>query len=419
MNKSEFLNKYNDEQDLEKRVKLLAVYDFKELIVDENYTYQSDEYIENFLNYKHLGKYDCDKIFGEMFGYEYTDTMNSFWTIFKQYIKIVKANEFELENKEIKQKYIEEYKNQYGSDLTNQQLWTIHILKFIQERDIKFDEEIETFAFLTHSIGNFLEVPAGFNTNRYANTFDYWDITLLCIYKWCQTRSDFWLKILLNNNEEAINNTKNWILKYDTLELPNTVYSLFEIKNAGDELWIKFVGINHLQYFINKNCKPFEFFEGHFNNFEKLIMDNSKLSNYKEKEKLLNPQSEKDILSFFENIISPIHERGEGIIELELEENTTNSNINTQENEFDKLIVTDKTNIEFPIIADVMNWNEFYNRTSNDNGININDELFVDIDLLNEELYNMLVNSNVKLSIFRINRIAPHYIQQKILDWKV
>ncbi len=85
MDKKEFLNRFNNKEE-EKKKMMLALMDFKMLIQDEDYeyNYNEDGEVENFLNYKLLGKYDCDKMFGEMFEYENTDTMNSFWTIFKQ-----------------------------------------------------------------------------------------------------------------------------------------------------------------------------------------------------------------------------------------------------------------------------------------------------------------------------------------------
>lgn len=399
MNKTEFLSQFNDE---ENKKTLLGTYDFKQLINDEDYEYNFEENgdIENFLNYKFLGKYDCDKIFGNMFGFEYTDTMNSFWTLFKQYIKISMSDEFELENGEIKKEYIDTYKKQYDFELTNQQLWIVHILNLSKQKNIIFNEKLENFALFTHTIGNFIEVPAGFNTNRYTNTLDYFDLTLLCIYKWYETSSDFWLEILLNNDKQAIQNTKEWLLSYNLETSENYT------------MWENFVGLNVLIGFVDDNLQPIEFFQNHFNNFEKLIMDKQKLSNYYEKAKLLNPQNMTDLVECVDNINRAIVLKSSQQLEYELDKLDSEDTDDTRA-EFDKLIVTNKTDVDFPINADIINYDTFYKIASDSLAV---DELFFDIDLLDKGLYDVITNSIDNVSFFRL---TPTYVTKKILDWKI
>ena len=38
--------------------------------------------------------------------------------------------------------------------------------------------KFEVFAIRTHTVGNFVLVPYGFNRWRYSQTFDYWDKSL-------------------------------------------------------------------------------------------------------------------------------------------------------------------------------------------------------------------------------------------------
>ena len=401
MNKTEFLSQFNDE-DEEKNETLLGTYDFKQLINDEDYEYNFEEHgdIENFLNYKFLGKYDCDKIFGNMFGLEYTDTMNSFWTLFKQYIKISMSDEFELENGEIKKEFIDTYKKQYNFELTNQQLWIVHILNLSKQKNIIFNEKLECFAHFTHTIGNFIEVPASFNTNRYTNTLDYFDLALLCIYKWYETSSDFWLEILLNNDKQAIQNTKEWLLSYNLETSENYT------------MWENFVGLNGLVGFVDDNLQPIELFQNHFNNFEKLIMDKQKLSNYYEKAKLLNPQNMTDLVECVENINRAIMVRCSHQAEYELYK-FDNEDTDDTRTEFDKLIVTNKTDVDFPINADIINYDTFYKIASDSLTV---DELFFDIDLLDKGLYDVITDSVDNVSFFRL---TPTYVTKKILDWKI
>ena len=404
MTKSDYLNINNLDISAEDKITAIKLTDFKSFIEDSDYQYieGSENSIENFLNYKFLGKYDCDKIFGKMFDYEHTDTMNSFWTLFKQYIKVKMSSEFELEDGEIKQDYIDTYKKQYDFELTSQQLWIVHILNIMKKKNIEFDDYIKNFAVVTHTIGNFMEVPAGFNANRYTNTLDYFDLTLLCIYKWYQTNSDFWLEILLNNNQEAIQNTKDWLLSYNMETEEN--YTAWEI----------FIGLNNLEGFIDDNHKPIEFFLNHFNRFEILITDRQKFANYSEKSKLLNPQTNGELINCITNINNSINFRGEYIANDKLEEtNNSQQEQKQDDNTFDKVIITNKTQVNFPIKAYVMDLEEFLKRA--ENSIQ-SDEFYIDIDVLDIELYNNLKSTGAEIIYIRL---TPSYIQEEILDWRV
>lgn len=398
MNKVEFIENLHSEEEL-------ANYDFKNLIIDTDYNYNNENNIENFLNYKILGKYDCDKIYGEIFNIENTDTLNSYWTIFKKYAQLNLSKELDLENGNIKNIYLDKYKEQYGTDLSSSQLWCLHINNMIKEKNISIDEDFADFAKLTHTIGNFIEVPKGFNVNRYTNTFDYMDLTLLCIYKWYETYSDFWLEVLLNNNKEAIKNTKEWLLRYDT-----DTYKEFSP-------WQKFVIVEQLGEYVDENYKPKELFNNHFNNFEILINDKFKFANYYEKEKLLNPQDTFNLSLCVKRINNIIKDRGIKKAENELEnlKNETDVDINK---EFDSIIVTSKTGINFPIIADILTYPQFYEIATSEKGMTIKGICYFDIDLLDKELYKELKEcfEEEKIAFFRVNQM---WLTDKILEWNI
>lgn len=297
-----------NEWDFEKTTKEMTFYDFKSFIEDEDIADEEDKII-SFLNYKYIGKYDCDKIYGELFNYECTDTINSFWTIFKKYIKTCLSNEFELENGEIPKEIQKKYKSKYGDELSYQKQWCLYLLELYKSKKIEIQEDIKSLAELTHTIGNFIEVPKCFNVNRYNNTFDYWDITLLCIYKWFNTKSDYWLKVLLDNNDKAITNTKLSLEEYEE----------FASKRDDYNAWEAFILYNGLKCCVDENKKPIELFDNHFKNFEELIKNENNLYNYDIKEKLLNPQTEETIIQCVINMCNLIYNRGLDISEYEIE----------------------------------------------------------------------------------------------------
>lgn len=306
---------YENDLDFESATKVMTLCDFKNFIEDETFDKDEEDKIISFLNYKYIGGYDCDKIYGEIFKCEYTDTINSFWTIFKKYIKTCLSNEFELENGEIPKEIQKKYKNKYGDELSYQKQWCLYLLELYKSKKIDIHEDIITLAEMTHTIGNFIEVPKYFNANRYNNTFDYWDITLLCIYKWFNTKSDYWLKILLGNNEKAMTNTKLFLEEYQ------------EIADKRDDCsaWEAFIILNDLMCYVDENKKPIELFDNHFKNFEELIKDESNLYNYEKKEKLLNPQTEEYIIQCVINMSNLIYSRGLEISEYEIEKFLNNN----------------------------------------------------------------------------------------------
>ena len=69
-------------------------------------------------------------------------------------------------------------------------MWELYFLRNMEK--IKLSPEAGRFLQLTHSIGNFIPVPSGFNTGRsgeYAK-WDSWDLTLTQIFQWYTDNSN-------------------------------------------------------------------------------------------------------------------------------------------------------------------------------------------------------------------------------------
>jgi hypothetical protein len=93
------------------------------------------------------------------------DTMNSFYRIYRL---LLLAYDREQGNSYWNSSGISDYELRY--------LWLLAEYDYYKE--INEHEEVQKFAALTHSIGNFTLVPKGFNTKRNILFDDYWDITL-------------------------------------------------------------------------------------------------------------------------------------------------------------------------------------------------------------------------------------------------
>lgn len=79
-------------------------------------------------------------------------------------------------------------------------------------------DEVEELAKNYHTIGNMIPVPSGFNSSRAGKDakYDYWDLTMLKIKEWYNdTSNDKPLKMLLNDNKNAIEPCKKWLNKFD------------------------------------------------------------------------------------------------------------------------------------------------------------------------------------------------------------
>ncbi|HBI53263.1 MAG TPA: hypothetical protein DDX72_10895 [Ruminococcaceae bacterium] len=95
-----------------------------------------------------------------------TDTMNSFATIFNQFIR---------EHCNKGQSKFDTYKDRDRYFLNNIDDW------YAESQNIKLEclKEFNKFAAYTHCLANMILVPKGYNVARYNRTKDYWDLTLI------------------------------------------------------------------------------------------------------------------------------------------------------------------------------------------------------------------------------------------------
>lgn len=159
------------------------------------------------------------------------DTMTSAWTPIKNYIQLRMPGQNKIQGDK----------------------WELYFLRNIEK--IRLSPEAGRFLQLTHTIGNFIPVPRGFNTGRsgeYAK-WDSWDLTLAQIFQWYMDNSDMTdicnhealerLFTYAKDKESAIQYCEAWLQLFGT--------------------WDNFIKENYLEAFVNKNGTPKKFFPGH------------------------------------------------------------------------------------------------------------------------------------------------------------
>lgn len=128
------------------------------------------------------------------------------------------------------------------------------IFNNIQYLDIS--DDCATFVSMMYCHGNFIPVPQGFNVGRSnAGRWDYWDLTLDCLYQWYLDNSDeikndddSALEKLFSYAPEknriwAIDNCKQWLKMFDN--------------------WEDFINQNYLKCWVDSDLRPFLLFENH------------------------------------------------------------------------------------------------------------------------------------------------------------
>ena len=134
------------------------------------------------------------------------DTMTSAWIPIENYIQLKMSSQIKMQGNMLE----------------------LYFLRNMEK--IRLSPEAGRFLQLTHSIGNFIPVPRGFNTGRsgeYAK-WDSWDLTLEQIFQWYTDNSDMTdicnhgalecLFTYAKNKESAIQYCEAWLQLFGTWE---------------------------------------------------------------------------------------------------------------------------------------------------------------------------------------------------------
>ncbi|MED1749647.1 hypothetical protein [Bacillus zhangzhouensis] len=128
------------------------------------------------------------------------DTMNSFWTTFKN--SVISSSNKTIVYDEIGINPQKALKDQYHLLISNDNFRDFELVK---NNIIAF----EKFAALSHSIGNFTVIPHWMNIGRYNFSQDYWDVTLQSFFYfsnsmecWRNFVETYFLQPYVNNDEE-------------------------------------------------------------------------------------------------------------------------------------------------------------------------------------------------------------------------
>lgn len=162
------------------------------------------------------------------------ETMNSFLTTFNRAIR--KSSNYDTLTKELGINNIKDYYSIPDQPDNNDQPQIPNYQRF----DIVHNNlpAFQTFATLTHTIGNFTVLPYWINTARNNFSKDYWDITLLSLQEWLA---------------------------------PTTPTS---------KAWINFVEMFYLQPYVNQDYQTQLFWEKHSYGYDNLFPTNQDIPNF-------------------------------------------------------------------------------------------------------------------------------------------
>ena len=157
------------------------------------------------------------------------DTMNSFWTTYKEALRLSGQGPLSI------------YDILYLADNTEQ---------YRLEGDC--GDQVDMLAYLTHTLGNFIPCFGRFNCDRYVPTKDYWDLTMLGIKEWYEEPSSP-LRKVNPLNQGLLDRCRPWLKSY------------IEPEDAtGKDSLQRFVGANFLQpYFEEDSSTVRPFFKEH------------------------------------------------------------------------------------------------------------------------------------------------------------
>ena len=192
------------------------------------------------------------------------DTMTSAWVPIKNYIKLM----------------------MHVQTIPEQDMWELYF--FRNTGKIELPSEAGRFLQLTHSVGNFIPVPEGFNKGRsgeYAK-WDFWDLTLNQIFMWYNDNAD----LTKSRCHDALNRLFTYADDKDVVGRCEAWLEMFGT-------WENFIKENYLEAFINEQGMPKVFFFGH-------SLDDPL------------PKTFEEFETFFKNVNECIEQRGKQIVDM-------------------------------------------------------------------------------------------------------
>jgi hypothetical protein len=202
------------------------------------------------------------------------DVMNSFWTIYQYSIKTKYAHCYYKRNLETFRTLLNDKYNDYR----------------------KINNLFTNFAKLTHTIGNFIIEPKGFNVGR--GKGDYWDIAL------ANQRKDW------DKNKDI--KPENYLHIIDTAFREESENDMLQTNSdtINVSFWEKNVNVLLLQPFVKENYEVAELWCGHLELSPELIHPE-----IKDNEGNLNKRETLDLIChFINNVCSRIEERGKHMV---------------------------------------------------------------------------------------------------------
>ena len=271
---------------------------------------KSANYVDSEVDYSnfyqgHIENYQIvEDVFKKVFpkiNENHKDVMNSFWTTYKFFLQIEYPDVFtpdgSLRNKVplqkntnltiskvdngyppfdskdyqlIHKKYISYYKTNFPQFIVEEgYTWNRFLIEnFDQFIKVNSCFELVKFAKLTHSIGNLILVPKGFNSSRYCPHLDYWDLSLNSLKKiFIEEESNCF-------SEYTVKSIKSYMSDY---------YS-----------WESFINTHYLNDYVDENYNVIPFWKNHFER--------------------IKPVTREEIIMFLEQVNISIENRGKKIL---------------------------------------------------------------------------------------------------------
>lgn len=182
------------------------------------------------------------------------DTMNSIWTTLNKAYDKAKI-ETEAQRKErgrnnISERYLlhRYVKDRYSED----EIPNLDIEAELKENGGEFVSSLDkirglrVFLESAHTLGNFIPVPNGFNTEKNSRLKDYWDLTLKVIYDYYMYDSveEIAGKEKKENYQNWLDPFKDWL---DTFKKSEEA----ELETGRQRNWDNFVRKNYMRAFVN------------------------------------------------------------------------------------------------------------------------------------------------------------------------